>query len=465
MIVNIVRTASRHDRHSKRDDSGIDVGSSPPSSSQAPSGTERLSSTTFREPGYVDEDLVTTELPREVVAQLTPLACQFIKIAPRDYEGCQAFIRNNPDILLISGKTFVKAAQSAWQAGKRQLAESCLQQSLILRDCSGKNRRERDGYFHDLADNTDDACDEFEQECDEAVEKLQRFVAQNSTPSAGIPTNVSVRPILDRPKLDRHNEARSSEQNIPGRSTLEHSMLDRHNEPRFGEVGPLLQPPVSRRTAVTRRDTFSSVDSNAPSAPSMHGDDKIDDRYSERHSSFFVIGRVFATLWHTSFGSNSDASQDSPRSIGRFGEGIISHIQRMVVVKAEQGASWCIPINTYGGKGVLKFAKKFPISDGSKKLIEAHTIIYMSRNKPTDIKDKSLMTKESIEVRPASGDQKLDAMSRLNFAKVHTVEHNCVKVMDVGKIEGESLTLLRHYWHKKVEECWQQPQPQQQRGR
>ena len=54
------------------------------------------------------------------------------------------------------------------------------------------------------------------------------------------------------------------------------------------------------------------------------------------------------------------------------------------------------------------------------------------------------MTKDPLEVTPDTWDQKLDRMSRLNFGKVYTVEHN-VKVMSVGKISRSSMPKLLGY--------------------
>jgi hypothetical protein len=53
--------------------------------------------------------------------------------------------------------------------------------------------------------------------------------------------------------------------------------------------------------------------------------------------------------------------------------------------------------------------------------------------------------KNPIAVRPAREDQKLHPMSRINFGKIYTIEHN-VKVMNVGKVADESLYNLWHYF-------------------
>lgn len=54
------------------------------------------------------------------------------------------------------------------------------------------------------------------------------------------------------------------------------------------------------------------------------------------------------------------------------------------------------------------------------------------------------MSKEALEVEPAKPDQKLDPMSRLNFGKVYTVEHN-VKVLPVGRITDGSMARFNSY--------------------
>jgi len=45
--------------------------------------------------------------------------------------------------------------------------------------------------------------------------------------------------------------------------------------------------------------------------------------------------------------------------------------------------------------------------------------------------------------------QKLDPMSRLNYKKIYTVEHN-VKVMGVGRVTKESLAALLGYWRNTL---------------
>jgi hypothetical protein len=84
---------------------------------------------------------------------------------------------------------------------------------------------------------------------------------------------------------------------------------------------------------------------------SVARDDKLDSRYEE--SAFFVVGRIFSTLWH---GRKKilGATEKKHKMATGLSRGIPDQISRMVVVKGENGFYWCIPINTYQSRGVAK---------------------------------------------------------------------------------------------------------------
>lgn len=92
------------------------------------------------------------------------------------------------------------------------------------------------------------------------------------------------------------------------------------------------------------------------------------------------------------------------------------------------------PITTYSGQGVAKAG-----IDRSK-----HAVIHMRGDRPRTVRSEPRMAKEPLEVDPARPDQKLDCMSRVNFGKVYTVEHN-VKVLPVGKITEASRARFLEY--------------------
>ena len=63
--------------------------------------------------------------------------------------------------------------------------------------------------------------------------------------------------------------------------------------------------------------------------------------------------------------------------------------------------------------------------------------------------EERYLVKKPIAIERASSDQELDRMSRLNFGKIYTVEHN-VKVMAVGKVTKDSLPFLLGYWRASL---------------
>jgi len=76
---------------------------------------------------------------------------------------------------------------------------------------------------------------------------------------------------------------------------------------------------------------------------------------------------------------------------------------------------------TYGGQGTLKKGVH----------AESHAVIYTS--KAPVMKPGERITKKSIKMDPFSPRDRLDPTSRINYAKLYTVEHD-VKVHFVGKV-------------------------------
>jgi hypothetical protein len=85
------------------------------------------------------------------------------------------------------------------------------------------------------------------------------------------------------------------------------------------------------------------------------------------------------------------------------------------------------PILTYGGQGTLKHGVH----------AEDHALIYTlepgQKKPPPLLQYESPLSKRPIRVEPISQAHKLDPASRLNYAKLYTVEHN-VKVFFVGRV-------------------------------
>jgi hypothetical protein len=175
-------------------------------------------------------------------------------------------------------------------------------------------------------------------------------------------------------------------------------------------------------------------------------------------------------LWHEISDRKGSEGRELNNTVllaGRFGKKIHTYIRRVVVVKEGHGYCWCLsvqsaghcpythlsrwklifsnrPINTYNGQGVTKLGLSQEDKSG-------HCIVYMTDTQPYCLpeEEKYLASKKPIAVERASGDQKLDPMSRLNFRKVYTIEHS-VKAMAVGQVTKDSLPLLAGYWQANL---------------
>ncbi|KAG4432397.1 hypothetical protein IFR05_012126 [Cadophora sp. M221] len=102
------------------------------------------------------------------------------------------------------------------------------------------------------------------------------------------------------------------------------------------------------------------------------------------------------------------------------------------------------PINTYSRNGVTKHGV----------LAEHHTIIFSDKN-PVYFKGgkQKGLTKKAIRIVPSGPRHKLADTSRLNYAKIYTVEYN-VKVWFIGKVVKDSewqLTADYNNFHPRLE--------------
>ena len=97
------------------------------------------------------------------------------------------------------------------------------------------------------------------------------------------------------------------------------------------------------------------------------------------------------------------------------------------------------PVHTYSRLGVAKASV-----DPSK-----HAIIYIKGTRPAYGPNEPKMTKDPLEVTPEPY-QKLHMMSRLNFGKIYTVEHN-QRVLPVGNISEESMAKFHLYAKRETE--------------
>jgi hypothetical protein len=109
-----------------------------------------------------------------------------------------------------------------------------------------------------------------------------------------------------------------------------------------------------------------------------------------------------------------------------------------VVVREMHACCLCLPLNTYNFRGTGKERIR----------IEDYAAVYPSGGKPATQNDETLM-KDSFPIIIENPQERLNPISRLNFGRVYTVEHN-VKVLKVGRIPDESLPMLDRYFVERI---------------
>ncbi|TKA75900.1 hypothetical protein B0A55_07211 [Friedmanniomyces simplex] len=169
--------------------------------------------------------------------------------------------------------------------------------------------------------------------------------------------------------------------------------------------------------------------------------------YRTHSGRFFAVGRAFLILWSEPSGETSSdvtamVMNDVPPNrstftTGRYGDRVYSKARRFVVVRP--GSNYCtaLPIVTYGEKGVAKM--------GINK--SEHAIIYTGRQPPEPRADELPnrtelgMRSRPIRLVPDQPTDKLDSMSRIDFGKAHTIQHN-IKVKPLGMVHPSSMDAL-----------------------
>jgi hypothetical protein len=162
-----------------------------------------------------------------------------------------------------------------------------------------------------------------------------------------------------------------------------------------------------------------------------------------RHGKkFFTVGRIFAMLWTEPTGDKTDGDPTFVSTVV-FGERVYSKIRRFVVIKEGTRDCQCLPLSTFGGLGTKKPGLKQ--SD--------YAAIYEAgreggrrrgRRAPSFPEEPGLKKALAIFLEAK---ETIHQMSRINFKKVYTIEHN-VKAKKIGRIVDDDLDRFKHYFRQ-----------------
>ena len=372
---------------------------------------------------------------------MSPLAKRFAAIEVDDYAHCRDFIAQGKEILDEDENDFVRDAAYALASSNAQrvpYARRCIQQSLILRHCKQRDSRGREKFFARLVEEERRTAVDFLKESEEVLKSCQELAQQiqDATSKRHLSSTADEAGAQKGGPTSRHA---ARVEDLSG----EVSALSLNSSNRQGSLAASagdhshLGVKVNQGGLLRPKEGTHIEGSNGQR-------EELDEKYFKRESAaqFFVIGRVFAVLWHESAGeSQNDRFSEAVPRRGRFNESIISHIRRMVVVKQHHGSCWAIPISTYKGQGVAK--RGFNQYD-----IAGHAVIHATNREPYTDPAEPKMSKTPLKVNMVQGET-LDWMSRINFTTVHTVQYN-VKVKNIGMVHKDSIGDLAAYWSAQM---------------
>ncbi|KAB8301554.1 hypothetical protein EYC80_003399 [Monilinia laxa] len=157
----------------------------------------------------------------------------------------------------------------------------------------------------------------------------------------------------------------------------------------------------------------------------------FDPNYKIHDGWEFKFGKVFKVLWSEPTGSARGGTIKSVRE--KHGEEIHAKVRRFVIVDRRRGHCLCLPIMSYEGRATTKPGVH----------AEDHAIIHTTSNaRLVPNENGNQMIFRPVKVIPESKRHWLDPASRINYAKVYTVEYN-VKVWFIGHVDRDSESTVK----------------------
>lgn len=407
-----------------------------------------------------NEGRITTELQEEFIA-MTPT---------KDFSDWCRFMDRHPELLddQNDANIYANAAVKALETRSENRAKFCIEKSVFLTFVGGKKLRERDKFFDRFHEGEKKTMDAFVQRF-RSIEERCRGKILSAPPTSHPPRlpdgETGIRDIgqalndlglrhnaaakLNRRATDfsatdpksRHTAATERDKEY-SESRQPQREADRHHNVPSQEPNKSHGPPISMPDGATTNLEPSIKGTKNNTATFETLDQRYQRRDPKRAGAFFKVGRVFAILEHLEDGRNDDRTSDAKWRTRKGNIVILSHIRRFAVVREGHGYCWAVPINTYNGHGL----RKIGFNDGD---VQAHAIIYDSQSKPYLLKNEPRPSKLPIAVVCSDDAEPLTHDSRINFAKVTTVEHN-VRAMSVGKVSSHSLTSFMNYWKQHL---------------
>ncbi|KAH6673471.1 hypothetical protein B0J14DRAFT_49551 [Halenospora varia] len=178
------------------------------------------------------------------------------------------------------------------------------------------------------------------------------------------------------------------------------------------------------------------VDSAAPSDARQ-----LDPRFViiSKPPRFFKLGRVFKVLWTEPAGGTAKDMGHFFYTRVNYNEIVYSKIRRFVVVRERTHSCLCLPLYTYSGQGASKADIR----------VQDHALVYDSSKEDSKGPTEQGLEKDPFPIVVEDPEESIDAMTRMNFAQVYTIQHN-VKVAKIGRIAKDHLGRLDEYFVESI---------------
>jgi hypothetical protein len=147
-------------------------------------------------------------------------------------------------------------------------------------------------------------------------------------------------------------------------------------------------------------------------------------------SRFFKMGRVFKVLWTEPAGAATAADPEKSLFLSQVGFGQMSFtkFRRFIVVRERLHSCLCLPIYTYGGQGAAKPGVR----------PQNHAVVFVEGGPRPVPAPNEMPGKEAVPIILENQKETLEPMSRIDFSRVYTVEHN-LRVLKIGRISPNHL--------------------------
>ncbi|KAF9870801.1 hypothetical protein CkaCkLH20_11700 [Colletotrichum karsti] len=159
-------------------------------------------------------------------------------------------------------------------------------------------------------------------------------------------------------------------------------------------------------------------------------------------SKKFKQGAIFKVVWSEPQGVTTNNTLVTEKKLMKdpYGGSFYVGSRRFIVVATDKGHSTCVPILTYQGRGCGK-PGVHPMN---------HGIIHEKNRHAQMLPREPELGFEPVKAKLTVEGERLQKESRVNYAKLTTIEHN-IKVFFIGSVVKDEI----HYIRDAVDYCWE----------